>query len=87
MQHSSSTDSSSIQSSTGHKTIPNKRKLYSRLTQFQLSELNKRFKMNPYLTGEEKESMSRNLDISMNRLAIWFKDKRRRGGRKDDNSD
>ena len=50
---------------------------YRRLTEFQLSELRKRYEINPRIHGKEKELMSRNLGISLNRLGNWFKLQRR----------
>ena len=47
------------------------------LSNYQLSELTKRFKSDPYLTGVEKELMGKHLGISPGSLQNWFARKRR----------
>ena len=53
---------------------------YVRFTEYQLSELEKRFKIDPYIKGMEKELMAENLGTSQSAIEEWFsgKCKRRR---------
>ena len=69
-----STDSSST--GTEHVRKSRKRKAYCPLTEFQVSALRKRYEKNPYIEGEEKESMSRNLGIDRISIEYWFKRRR-----------
>ena len=57
---------------------PHKRKLRSSFTDYQLSELTKRFKASPYIKGQEKKSMARNLGLSTQSIRLWFSHERER---------
>ena len=74
-----STDSSSTSTEHGRKS--RKRKAICPLTEFQVSALKKRYEENPYIKGEEKESMSKSLGLDRLRIENWFK-KRRENERK-----
>ena len=51
---------------------------YSRFTEYQLSELEKRFKIDPYIKGMEKVLMAENLGSTQTAVAEWFRSKRKR---------
>ena len=42
-------------------------------TEYQLSELKKRYKVDQYIQGKEKEAMAKSLGISKSRVSYWFK--------------
>ena len=48
------------------------RKLALRLTEYQLSKLMKRFQIDPYIKGQDKELMAKNLSVSQKCLVKWF---------------
>ena len=54
------------------------RKSQSRFTEYQLAELEKRFKIDPYIKGMEKELMAENLGTTQAAVANWFDVRRRR---------
>ena len=60
-----------------HGGCPRKRTAYCRFTEYQLSEMKKRFKSDPHIKGIEKQLMAKNLGISMTALADWFKAQRK----------
>ena len=72
--HWMKTDSSS---DSDHQDIPRKRRASTRLNEFQLSELRKRYKMDSYIQGVEKERMARSLGISPSKIASWFSKQRK----------
>ena len=78
MKTDTSSDCLRTPSDSGHKANPRKRQYSSRLNEFQLSELNKRYKMDPYIKGAEKECMARNLGISRSRITFWFSERRKK---------
>ena len=55
-----------------HERVPRKRKPTVRFTEYQLSELKKRFKIDPYIKGREKELMAKNLDTTQTAVTNWF---------------
>ena len=61
-----------------HKGVPSKRASSSRFTEYQLSELNKRFKSDPYIKGTDKELFAKNLGITMATVKSWFCRERKR---------
>ena len=52
------------------------RKHGPRLSKYQLSELMKRFQSDPYIKGQDKELIAKNLGLSKRRLAKWFERQR-----------
>ena len=56
-----------------HGGVPRKRKPFVRFTEYQLSELKKRFKSDPYIKGIEKELMAKNLGTTQTAVQRWFK--------------
>ena len=60
-----------------HGGVPRKRKALVRFTDYQLSELEKRFKGDPYIKGIEKELVAKNLGTTQAALTAWFYLKRR----------
>ena len=56
---------------------PIKRASTFRFSEFQLSELKKRFKSDPHIKGIEKELMAKNLGISVTSLKNWFEAQRK----------
>ena len=61
---------------TGQKINQHKRKCWTRFTEYQLHELRKRFKINPFIVGHEKTSLSRKLGLSTQSVKSWFKTER-----------
>ena len=61
-----------------HGRVPRKRRTTVELTEYQLSELEKRFKSDPYIKGAEKELMAKNLGITKVLVEKWFHYERRR---------
>ena len=61
-----------------HGGVPRKRRNTVEFTEYQLSELEKRFKIDPYIQGVEKELMANNLGITKAVVANWFNSERRR---------
>ena len=61
-----------------HKGVLCKRTSSYRFNEHQLSELKKRFKSDPYITGIEKELMAKNLGITQKAIKDWFYFKRSR---------
>ena len=59
-------------SETEQKRISRKRKFRTGFSEYQLSEMKKRFKSDPYIKGMEKELMAKNLGISLSSLSNWF---------------
>ena len=59
-------------------TIGSKRSHSTGFSEYQLIELRKRYKVDPYIKGKEKEAMAKSLGISMQKLFHWFKNKRQR---------
>ena len=53
--------------------VSRKRKAHFRFTEYQLSELRKRFKSDPHLTGIEKELIAKNLGTTQSSVNSWFK--------------
>ena len=82
MKTDSSSESLRTPSYSGNKDISRKRLFSTRLNEFQLSELKKRYKMDPYIKGVEKECMARNLGISPTRIELWFSQRRRKERKK-----
>ena len=84
-----STDCSSTLSHTGHEGNPRKkpRSGYTGFTEYQFSELTKRYKMNPYIQRMEKEWMSKNLGLSLRCIGHWFRERRKREQKKQDDTD
>ena len=78
MKTDTSSDCLRSPSDSGQQDIPRKRTLSSRLSEFQLSELTKRYKLDPYIKGAEKELMSRHLGITPSRVQIWFSERRKK---------
>ena len=66
------TDFSMSLSDTGVKGIPRKRSFSG----YQLSELRKRYKLDPYVVGVEKEAMCKRLGMSERQIENWFKHRR-----------
>ena len=66
------TDFSMLLSDTGLKGIPCKRSF----SDYQLSELRKRYKSHPYVVGVEKQAMCKRLGISKRQIENWFKHQR-----------
>ena len=64
-------------SETEQRRISRKRTRSSRFTEYQLCELNKRFRSEPYIKGMEKELMAKNLGVSLSSLSSWFYRQRR----------
>ena len=64
-------------SGTEHRGVLGKRTPQSRFTEYQLSELKKRFKSDPYITGVEKELMAKNLGTTTIAITNWFSRKRK----------
>ena len=60
-----------------HEGVSCKRR-YSRFTEYQLSELEKRFKIDPYIKGMEKVLIAENLGSTQTAVAEWFSSKRKR---------
>ena len=56
----------------GRSVVPCKRTTSSRFTQYQLSELSKRFTTDPYIRGIEKELLAKHLGITMTAISNWF---------------
>ena len=56
---------------------PRKRASTFRFTEYQLCELTKRFKVDPYIKQTEKQLMARNLGIKLSSITNWFKEQRR----------
>ena len=56
-----------------HERVPRKRKPTVRFTDYQLSELKKRFKSDPYIKGIEKELIAKNLGTTQTAVQRWFK--------------
>ena len=54
-----------------------KEKSPSQFTEYQLSEMEKKFKSDPNIKGIEKQMMAKNLGITMSALENWFKAQRR----------
>ena len=52
--------------------VPLKRRNPSRLTDYQVSELKKRFKSDQYIKGIEKELLAKNLGITQTAVKDWF---------------
>ena len=66
--------------------VPKPKRMYPViLTDYQESELMKRYQMSPYMRGKEKELLSRNLGLSERRVASWFTEKRRLARRMEHN--
>ena len=65
-------------SETEHRGVLGKRTTQTWFTQYQLSELKKEFKSDPYITGVEKKMMAKNLGITQARVANWFCKERKR---------
>ena len=61
-----------------HGGVSRKRKPPFRFTEYQLSELRKRFKSDPYITGIEKELLANHLGITLTAVKNWFKRERLR---------
>ena len=57
-------------------TLPQPTKLRPRLSKYQLSEMMKRFQSDPYIKGQDKELMAKNLGLSKRRVAKWFERQR-----------
>ena len=55
-----------------HGRVPCKRRRTFKLTEYQLSEFEKRFKSDPYIKGVEKELMANNLGITKTLVSNWF---------------
>ena len=72
------TTSFSQVSKTEHRGVPCRRASSSRFTEYQLSELNKRFKSDPYIKGVEKEFLAKNLDITLTAVENYFYLERKR---------
>ena len=64
-------------SETEHGGVLGKRTKASRFTEYQLSEMKKRFKRDPNIKGIEKELMVKNLGITQTAVTNWFSRKRR----------
>ena len=77
MRPEMTTDCSRTMSDTEQERISRKRPISTLLTEFQLSELKKRYKMSPYIKGEEKKTMARNLGITLTRIENWFRTRRK----------
>ena len=66
------TESSSTLTQIGQRLNALKRKCPTTFTECQLAELRKWFKSSPYIEGEEKTLLARNLGISTERVKSWF---------------
>ena len=51
---------------------------YNRFSEYQLSELEKRFEIDPYIKGMEKKMMAENLGTTQAVVEEWFSGKRKR---------
>ena len=60
------------------KGVPCKRTATYRLAECQVSELKKRFKSDPFITGIEKELMAKNLGLTQAAVTNWFCRERKR---------
>ena len=66
------TTSFSQESKIEHRGVPCKRPSSSRFTEHQLSELNKRFRSDPFIKGTEKELLAKNLGLTLTAVKNWF---------------
>ena len=66
-------------SDSGKEETPSKRPRPIELNEFQVSELRKRYKIDPHINGVEKAMLSKYLGISPHRIAIWFAKQRSKG--------
>ena len=55
-----------------HKGVHCQKKYTYQLTDYQLSELKKRFQSDPYIKSEEKKLLAKNLGITPYTVAFWF---------------
>ena len=70
------TDYSKTLSDIEHQRISCKRLASERFSNYQSSELRKRYKLFPYIEGEEKEEMSKRLGMTLLQIQDWFSKRR-----------
>ena len=66
----------SQESEMEYRGLPRKRASPFQFTEFQLVELQKKFKSYPYIKGIEKRMMATNLGITPTALENWFRTQR-----------
>ena len=59
-----------------------KRSHLTEFSEYQLSELRKRYKVDKYIQGKEKEAMAKSLGVSMSRVSDWFKCTRKKDNKR-----
>ena len=72
----SPTTSLSNVSETGHRVVPHRGTGYFPFTEYQLSQLKRRFRSCPYIKGKQKKLMAKDLGIPRNLLLSWYRHQR-----------